>query len=272
MSASSAVFNHSIGRKLVMGLSGLFLVSFLFVHVGGNTLLFLQDEGVTFNKFVRFMTTNPVIKVLELVLFGGFIIHMVYAAIITRQNQQARPGGYEHKGGDKAGSPWVSRNMGLTGSIILLFLIVHVAGFWGRFHFAGGEAISLKTAYVEGWKVTEVQAVKDQFGQLVQEPDSYLTLESYTALANAGVDEVQGMSMYRMVESAFQQWYIVLLYVVAVALLALHLSHGFQSAFRTVGLIHKKYTPLVKGAGLFIAVVIPVIFALMPVYFFFKGI
>jgi succinate dehydrogenase / fumarate reductase cytochrome b subunit len=272
MSSALAVFNHSIGRKLVMGLSGLFLVSFLFVHVGGNSLLFLPDDGVTFNKFVRFMTTNPVIKVLEWVLFAGFLIHFIYAGILTMQNRQARPGGYVFKKGEAVGSTWMSRNMGLTGVIVLLFFAVHVAGFWGRFHFTHGERTTLQTAYLEGWKVKEVQMVKDDLGRPVIEPGQYLTEDSYYALKAAGVTEVTGLSMYRMVQSAFSNIGVVIFYVIAMILLALHLSHGFQSAFRTVGLVHSKYTPAIKSLGFFIAVVIPVVFAAMPLFFFFKSI
>ena len=255
-----------------MALSGLFLVSFLFVHVGGNSLLFLNDGGVAFNEFVQFMTSNPVIGVLEWVLFGGFLIHIIYGFILTAQNRAARPVRYAYK--KNAGSTWFSRNMFLTGSILLAFLAIHITMFYGRYHFAGTESdvvetVGIQQAYDYSYKVLTPVMAGDQ--ELLG-AKSYVTLEKLQLLKDAGKMDAQvtAISMTNVVKASFSIWYIVVFYVIAMAILAFHLSHGFESAFRTLGLVHKKYMPLIKGAGYFIAVVIPVLFALMPVVFFFR--
>jgi succinate dehydrogenase / fumarate reductase cytochrome b subunit len=272
MSSAASVFSYSIGKKLVMGLSGLFLVSFLFVHVGGNSLLFLNDDGVAFNEFVQFMTTNPVVGVLEWVLFAGFIIHIVYAFILTWQNRQARPVRYAYN--KPSGSTWFSRNMFLTGSIVLAFLAIHITMFYGRYHFAETssditETVSLNQAYTLSYKVLEEVRNGDQ---VLLDAKSYLTDQKYQLVKEAGmIDQmVKGVSMTSVVKASFSIWYIVLFYVLAMVLLAFHLTHGFQSSFRTAGFVHKKYTPLIKAAGYLIAVVVPITFAMMPVVFFFR--
>ena len=268
MSSTVSLFSQSIGRKLVMGITGLFLVSFLFVHMSGNLLLFKGDGGVAFNEYTKFMTTNPVVGVLEWVLFGGFIVHIIYAAVLTRQNRIARPTGYKAPGGKAKSSSWFSRNMGLSGSIVLIFLIVHLVMFWGFYHFGQGENVSVDQAYKEVWKVTQVEAVQNSLGETVVEPGSYLDREGLELLKEKGVTEVKGISMTEVVKNSFSLWYVVLLYVVAMGLLSMHLNHGFQSAFRTLGLAHRKYTPFVMKAGTAIAIVVPLVFAVMPIYYF----
>ncbi|GAB4425295.1 MAG: succinate dehydrogenase/fumarate reductase cytochrome b subunit [Bacteroidia bacterium] len=271
MSALALAFSNSVGRKYVMGLTGLFLVSFLFVHLGGNALLFIDDGGVAFNAFVRFMTTNPVIHVMEWVLFGGFILHIVYAAILTRQNNLARPDRYVFSGNKGKSSTWFSRNMGLTGTIVLAFLVIHIVMFWGRYKF--GESmgtVSIEEAYTYSWKVMEDFTPE---GLVLVKKGEYVDFEdlAQARLMNASETQVQGISMTEVVKASFSNPFISLFYVLAMGLLALHLSHGFQSAFRTLGLVHNKYTPLIQGAGYVIAIVVPFIFAMMPVvYFFFR--
>lgn len=254
-----------------MGLSGLFLVSFLFVHVGGNSLLFIADGGVAFNEFVQFMTSNPLIKVLEYVLAAGFLIHIVYAFILTAQNRKARPVRYAYS--KPSGSTWFSRNMFLTGAIVLAFLAIHITMFYGRYHFAGtsdsvAETVSMEKAYTHSYKILEEVRNGDQ---VLLESESYLTSEKYQLVKEAGLSDamVTGISMTNVVKASFSIWYIVVFYVIAMVFLAFHLTHGFQSSFRTVGFVHKKYTPLIQAAGYLIAVVVPFVFAMMPVVFFF---
>ncbi|MEM8901594.1 MAG: hypothetical protein AAGC85_26025, partial [Bacteroidota bacterium] len=167
-----------------------------------------------------------------------------------------------------ASSSWFSRNMGWTGSVILIFLIIHLIMFWGYYKFGDGESVSLERAYLESWKVTAVTAVQDEFGEIAVGQGDYLTKETYQMLKKEGVTELTGISMFEVTKFSFGKWYISLFYVVAMLLLGMHLNHGFQSAFRTVGLVHKKYTPLIKIVGMFISIVVPIIFASMPVYLF----
>lgn len=266
--STATVFSYSIGQKLIMGITGLFLVSFLFVHLGGNVLLFIPDQGETFNAFVRFMTTNPVIKVLEWVLFGGFIVHIIYAAVVTRKNAVARPTGYAYKGNQGKSSSWFSRNMGLTGTIFLVFLISHVTMFWGSYKFGDSNfEASLEDAYTYSYKIKEDVSAGSE---TLITSGHYIDFEELTTAREAGISDqvVKVKNMTAIVTDAFGQWWIVLLYVAAMVILAFHLNHGFQSAFRSLGFVHTKYTPLISNIGTGIAVFFPLVFAMMPVIYF----
>ncbi|MFN6943299.1 MAG: succinate dehydrogenase cytochrome b subunit [Cytophagaceae bacterium] len=210
-------FSGSIGRKLIMSLTGLFLISFLIVHLSGNFLLIRDDAGVAFNRYAHFMKENPIIKILEIVLALGFIFHIVYAVILTINNKKARPERYQYNE-PSANSSWFSRNMGLTGSIILIFLILHLRTFF----------IPHKTPFMEPLRET----------------------------------------MYDEAVLAFSNIYYVGFYVIAMVLLAFHLVHGFSSAFQSMGLRHPKYFNFIKAAGYGFAIIVPLLFALIPVYMY----
>ena len=137
MSTTSGKFlQSSLGKKLLMGLTGLFLISFLVVHCFLNAFIFFNDGGLLFNEGAKFMATNPIIKVMEYVLFAGLILHMIQALILTMQNNKARPVKYAMNNGG-ANSKWYSRSMGILGSLLLLFLIIHLAHFWVKSRFTG---------------------------------------------------------------------------------------------------------------------------------------
>ncbi len=208
------LFSSSIGKKAIMALTGLFLISFLVVHVSINACIFFNDGGATFNAASHFMAHNPVIRIMEIVLFAGLILHMVQSLILTLQNQKARPIKYEAYAGNQ-NSKWYSRSMGILGSLLLIFLIVHLAQFW----------IPTKTSL---WNGTE--------------HDTY-----------AGLKEV------------FANPIFVLVYLFGVGSLGYHLLHGFQSAFQTLGINHKKYTPLIKSLGFWFSIIVSVVFAAMPI-------
>jgi succinate dehydrogenase / fumarate reductase cytochrome b subunit len=129
MSSLSKAFTSSIGKKFVMGLSGLFLISFLLVHVAINALIFLNDGGATFNAAADFMSHNIVIRIMEIGLFAGIILHIVQAVMLTSQNNAARPEKYAYNK-PEANSKWYSRSMGLLGTLILMFLVLHLYHFW----------------------------------------------------------------------------------------------------------------------------------------------
>jgi len=227
MSWLTDALKSSLGRKLIMALTGLFLVLFLVGHVLGNLLLFVNDGGQAFNEYARFMTSNPTIQVLSLVTYASIILHVIYSIILTRKNKQARPVGYAVSAASK-NSLWTSRNMGILGTIVLIFLIIHLKSFWYEM----------------------------RFGQI--------PMVSYD-----GVGEFK--DLYSIVAAAFSQWWYVAIYVVAMFGLAFHLSHGFTSAFQTLGLTHKKYTPLIESVGRGFAIVVPALFALIPVVMFIKS-
>jgi succinate dehydrogenase / fumarate reductase cytochrome b subunit len=118
----------SIGKKIVMSLTGLFLISFLIVHCAINAMIFYNDGGVTFTHWAHFMGTNPVIRTIEIVLVAGFLIHIIQGLVLWRQNRNARPVGYANT--KSPGSTWYSRSMTLLGTLILMFLVIHTSNFW----------------------------------------------------------------------------------------------------------------------------------------------
>ncbi|MEQ9442608.1 MAG: succinate dehydrogenase cytochrome b subunit [Cyclobacteriaceae bacterium] len=226
MSWFTQALNSTIGKKVVMSLTGLFLISFLIVHASGNSLLFRNDGGEAFNLYAQFMTTNPLITVASIILYSGIVLHVIYALIISMKNKRARPIGYAVAKPEQ-NSTWKSRNMGILGTIVLIFLVIHMRSFWFEMRF--GEIPTVDIGGAE---------VKD---------------------------------LYTIVSAAFTQWWYVLIYVLAMIGLGFHLAHGFWSAFQTLGLQHKKYSPFIKSVGLIFAIVVPLLFAAMPVYLFIKS-
>ena len=220
MGTNAGLFSSSLGKKYLMALTGLFLCSFLVIHFLGNITLY--TDPVQFNEYTRFMSSNPIIRVMEIVLVAGFLTHIIDAIMLTRANKKAQPVKYAM---DKKQSSWCSRNMGLTGSVILAFLVLHLQSFWYGYKF-GTPAYSTDSAGLP---------IKD---------------------------------MYTMVVEAFGEFWYSGLYVVAVTLLGIHLNHGFQSAFQSVGLRHKKYTPTIKMLGTAFSILITLGFISFPIYFF----
>jgi len=129
----NGIFSSSIGKKLIMSISGLFLMMFLLVHLIVNLML-LVGNGEAFNRAANFMATNPAIKIIEPILAIGFIIHILYASIITLLNRKTRPIGYINSSSNGVTS-WASKNMYILGGTILVFLILHLANFFWKIKF-----------------------------------------------------------------------------------------------------------------------------------------
>lgn len=138
--------NSSLGKKLLMAITGLFLISFLIIHCGLNATIFLNDGGVTFNEGAEFMGTNPLIRTMEIVLFVGLIYHIFDGLSLWLENKKKRPVAYAVIDG-KANSTWYSRSMGLLGTLLLLFLIIHLKHFWYFSRLTDG--LESKTLYQE---------------------------------------------------------------------------------------------------------------------------
>ncbi|WP_342329736.1 succinate dehydrogenase cytochrome b subunit [Pedobacter sp. FW305-3-2-15-E-R2A2] len=136
MASFGNAFSSSIGKKLIMGITGLFLISFLAVHCFINALIFVNDGGLTFNVGAHFMATNWLIRAMEVVLMAGLLAHIIQGLRLVFQNQAARPVKYAVTNG-AANSKWYSRSMGLLGTILLIFLIVHLSDFWVVSRFTG---------------------------------------------------------------------------------------------------------------------------------------
>ena len=123
------LFNSSIGRKIAMGLTGIFLISFLLVHCGVNSMIFLDDGGDTFNAAAEFMGTNWVIRTVEIGLFLGLFWHIIQGLFLWLDNSKKRNTKYGKSAGN-ANSTWYSRSMGILGTLLLFFLIIHIQDFW----------------------------------------------------------------------------------------------------------------------------------------------
>jgi succinate dehydrogenase / fumarate reductase cytochrome b subunit len=213
------IFSHTIGRKLIMALTGGFLIIFLIGHLAGNLVLFAEDSQLAFNEYTKFMTTNPFVKVLSYLTYISIVLHVIYSVILTRKNRESRPVKYAYN--KPAGnSSWNSRNMGLLGLVVLLFLIIHLRSFWFELKFG-----------------------------------------SVPMMAGTDLKD-----LHTVVMTAFSELWYVALYVLAMAGLAYHLDHGFQSAFQTLGLNHKAYTPVIKNVGRIFSIAVPAVFALIPIY------
>jgi succinate dehydrogenase / fumarate reductase, cytochrome b subunit len=218
------LLSSTLGRKLMMALTGLFLILFLVVHLIGNLQLLKEDKGEAFNVYAHFMTSNPLIKIVSYVNYATILIHVIWAILLTRINAKARgPQGYAVV---KNSSAWTSRNMGILGTLIFIFLVIHLKGFWYEMHWGG-----IATASYEG--------------------------EEYKDL-------------YAVVDAAYSQAWYVGIYVFSMLILAFHLWHGFASAFQTLGLNHLKYNPVIRFVGRAFAIIVPALFALIPIWMFLR--
>ncbi len=217
----------SIGKKLVMSLTGLFLCSFLVIHLLGNLQLLIPDGGEKFNVYAKFMTSNPLIKFISIGLYAGILLHAIQGILIWLSNKKAKASKYAVT--TYSNGSWMSKNMGLLGTLVLFFLCVHMGDFWLRMKF-------------EGWI-----------------PESW-------HIANTTIDGVDMKDLYSRVRYSFSQIWIVIVYMIGLIALSLHLLHGFQSAFTTLGLRHKKYTPLINLMGIGFSITIPLLYALIPIW------
>jgi len=143
----NGIFSSSIGKKLIMSITGLFLMIFLLVHLTVNLMLLVGD-GKTFNFAAHFMATNPVIKVVEPILAIGFIIHILYASIITLMNRSKRPIGYIANSSNGV-TTWASKNMYILGGTIFIFLVIHLINFFWKIKFGVVPPISYDNVEME---------------------------------------------------------------------------------------------------------------------------
>ena len=211
------LFTSSIGKKILMGLTGFFLIIYLIVHASINAMIFYDDAGEKFNAVASFMLHNYFVRFLEIGLFATFILHIIQGLILLKQNRSARKINYikqKFPGEIK----WYSRYMGWLGTFLLLFLIMHLYHFW---------ASTKHELYFNGPVIDLYQEMKIIFTNPV--------------------------------------WFT--LYMIGLGSLLFHLLHGFQSAFQTFGINHRRWTPIIKGIGVFYSIVICILFAMMPISF-----
>lgn len=231
----SEFLTSSIGKKLVIALTGLFLISFLVVHAGINACIWANDGGEMFNKAAHFMGSTVLIRILEIGLFVVFFIHIIQGLVLTFKNNSRRGTAYAVNYGNK-GSKWYSRSMGLLGTLILLFLIMHIYHFWTPSRLGG---------------IASIHEL---------EPVTYM-------------DGKEIHNLYAEMLKVFQDnILVVILYVAACISLAYHLMHGFQSAFRTLGVYNNRYVKIIQATGYGFAIVVSLVFAMMPVSIYLRWI
>jgi succinate dehydrogenase / fumarate reductase cytochrome b subunit len=144
---AKGIFKSSLTKKYTMALTGLFLISFLVVHAAINAMIFFNDGGKTFNEWGHFMGTNIIVRTMEIGLFAGLILHIVDGLVLFFQNRAARPVKYAYEK-PSASSQWYSRSMAILGTLILLFLVIHLKDFWLKTRIT--ELTGNKHMYVNG--------------------------------------------------------------------------------------------------------------------------
>jgi len=227
MSWFTSFLTSSIGQKVIMSLTGIFMILFLVVHLIGNLQLMYDDQGEAFNTYAYFMTHNPLIKTISYGLYAFILLHTIQGLALWAKNRAARGQRYAVKvTRATTTTPWMAKSMAALGTIIFVFIVIHMYQFWFVMHWG-----DLQMVRYDGY----THDVKD---------------------------------LYALVADTYRDLPFVIFYVVSMAVVAFHLWHGFQSSFRTLGLSHDKYVPLVQFLGRAYAIVIPLLFALIPVYMY----
>jgi succinate dehydrogenase / fumarate reductase cytochrome b subunit len=223
---AKGIFQSSLTKKYVMAATGLFLISFLVVHAAINAMIFFNDGGKTFNSWGHFMGTNLIVRTMEIGLFAGLILHIVDGLVLFFQNRKARPVKYAYEK-PNASSQWYSRSMAILGTLILLFLVIHLKDFW------------LKT------RITE------------------LTISNKTI--DIPHEGIRAENLFAEMQMVFSNIWVVAIYVLGCFSLFWHLLHGFRSAFQSMGWNYSKYASLIANTGDAFSVVISALFASMPI-------
>ena len=211
----------TIGRKFLMALSAMFLLIFLLIHLSVNLLSLFGEEG-PFNAASHFMGYNPLIQfAMQPVLIVGVVFHFVMGFVLELKNKNARPVKYA-VAKNSGNSTWMSRNMIISGAVILAFLGLHFYDFWIH---------EMNYKYLEGLAIDE--------GRYWEE-----------------------------LHAKFADPIRVAFYVISFVLLGLHLSHGFQSSFQSIGARHPKYLKCVNTLGTWYSILIPLGFIVVAVFHF----
>jgi succinate dehydrogenase / fumarate reductase, cytochrome b subunit len=221
--AKSALLKSSIAKKVAMALSGLFLIMFLALHFFINLISVFSAD--TFNEFSHFMGYNPLVQFLmQPILIAGVVFHFVMGFVLDIKNRSARPIGYANYNG-AANASWASRNMIVSGSVVLAFLGLHFYDFWVH---------EMVYKYVEGNTIEESR----YFPELVAKFESPVR----TAI-----------------------------YCISFLLLSVHLWHGFNSSFQSVG-FDNKYAKALHKLGYAFAIVVPFGFIFIALFHHFNQI
>ncbi len=232
----SSTLGSSIGKKLLMSLSGLFLIMFLIIHLTVNSFLLIPDGGDFFNAAAHFMATTPAIRAIEPLLALGFLIHILWGVKLTLENRKARGSAGYTSGNKTKRVSWASKNMFVLGITVGAFLVLHVAHFWVKMRLTGDPLLEHTTVSIAGVN-TEVE------------------------------------NAYALVNHTFSYLWIVIVYVIGAVGLAIHLSHGFWSAFQTIGFSNEIWRKRLTFLGHLFATIMGIGFSIIPVlqYLFYQG-
>lgn len=305
--SKSALLKSSIAKKYWMALTGLFLCTFLIGHLIGNLqLIFIWgEEGRrAFNEYAYFMQHNIFIKILSYVTYISILFHSIDGLMLAVQNKRARPVKYAMNR-PQTNSSGASRNMAILGTGILIFIILHMVHFWAKMHF---DHIPLHKVTKDVKLPVGQDPATGQIQYESRSVDYYLTTKGEFVPMNhpyteqPGADEIvksakeikhetylydsKGLKIgegYKDLHSIVMAFFgqskagfptnpialvSTIFYVLSMAVLGFHLWHGFSAAFQSLGLRHKRYTSMVDLVGMAFSVIVPLLFAIIPVLIF----
>ena len=217
--SNPCLLSSSIGKKFLMSITGLFFVLFVAFHATMNAVHIFSSEG--YNAICEFLGAHWYALVGTGIIALGFIIHIVYATILTIQNRKARGADRYDSEVRPASVEWASKNMFVLGIIIVLGLGLHLYMFWAKM----------------------------QFAEIVSCPlDATIGAESYA----------DGSAF---IKYWFAKPWVVVAYMVWLVALWFHLTHGFWSAFQTLGWNNKTWMSRLKCLSDILATIICVAFA-----------
>lgn len=226
------LLNSSIGKKLIMSISGLFLVLFLLFHLSMNVTAVFSGEA--YNMVCSLLGSNWYAVAATLVLVAGVVIHFVYAIILTLQNRKARGNDRYAINARPKGVEWASQNMFVLGLIVILFMLLHFSQFWYKMMFAeliGHHEVALGSAMVS--------------------PQDGAAFINYYFQGNA------------VITVLYLIWYVALWF---------HLTHGFWSAIQTIGWNNTIWMNRWECISKIVATVICGLFAIITIIFFLNGV
>lgn len=241
----------TVGKKIVMGATGLLLCLFLVGHLAGNCLLLIgrANEYKAFNAYSNFLNAIPVLLLIELGLAAIFLFHAYDGLVLTLENRKARPVDYEvkvwaNKKSDKSRKSVSSSTMMWSGTVILVFVVLHVLHF--KYKNALGEA-------------APHSAVPAKVTVGVASPG--LETSGNPAEAAAGAEDLA-----RFVVFEFKKPLVMALYICAMLVLGLHLYHAVASSFQSLGAANPKFEPAIMWFGKAFTIVIAGGFAVLPIW------
>lgn len=220
--ANSTLLKSSIAKKVAMALSGLFLILFLAQHFFINsTSVFSPD---TFNAISHFMGNNPLVQfVIQPLLIVGVVFHFCMGIYLDFKNKSSRPVKYAKYNG-AANASWASRNMIITGLVVLSFIGLHFYDFW--------------------------------FPEMVYK--------------YVDVNPLEATRYYPELLHKFESLPRTIIYSISFLLLSLHLWHGFNSSFQSVG-FNNKYSKSLHKLGYAFAIVVPFGFIFIALFHHFNN-